>query len=53
MDQYNGPAEEENRYDNTKQEIEEAELRGKKAVCPFSKYAVTLQKAFTTMAQSN
>lgn len=53
MDQYDGPAEEENRYNMAKQEVKEAEYRGNEAMYPFSKYAATLQKAFTTMAQSN
>ena len=53
MDQYDGPAEELNRYNAAKQEIKEAEYRGNEAIYPFTKYAAMLQKAFTTMEQSN
>lgn len=53
MRQYDGTAEELNRYNVAKQEVKEAKYRENELVYPFSKDASILQKAFTTMEQSN
>jgi hypothetical protein len=52
-DKYDGTTEEKNRYNMAKQEMEEAEYRGNEAVYTFHKFASVLQKAFTTMDESN